>query len=71
MGELMALKRIGNIRSSTHTTLSFYTPEVQGRKIYTLYLISDCYLGLDQQYDIFLDIVEPNIVSQFITEVNQ
>ncbi|XP_031554350.1 activating signal cointegrator 1 complex subunit 3-like [Actinia tenebrosa] len=68
-GELLALKRIGNIRSSTRATLSFYTPEIEGRKIYTLYLISDCYLGLDQQYDLYFEIVESSIVSQFITEV--
>ncbi|KAK3734227.1 hypothetical protein QZH41_012947, partial [Actinostola sp. cb2023] len=68
-GELIALKRLGTIRSTTQTTLSFYTPENLGRKIYTLYLMSDSYLGLDQQYDIYLEIVESNIVSQFLTEV--
>lgn len=70
-GELLALKRIGNVRSSTRTSLSFYTPETEGRKIYTLYLLSDCYLGLDQQYDLYFEIVESNISSQFITEVTQ
>lgn len=30
---------------------------VSGRCIYTIYLISDAYLGLDQQYNINLDVI--------------
>lgn len=29
-----------------------------GRTILTLFILSDCYLGLDQQYDIQLEIIE-------------
>lgn len=36
--------------------MAFSTPEFEGRYIYTLYLLSDSYLGLDQQYDIKLDV---------------
>ena len=51
-GELLALKRIGFFRSSqTTVNLSLYMPAEAGRHIYTLYLMSDCYLGLDQQYE--------------------
>jgi len=30
------------------------------RCIYTLYLMSDCYLGLDQQYDVPLNVTPPS-----------
>jgi activating signal cointegrator complex subunit 3 len=51
--DVIALKRIGCIRSSrTTASLSFFTPERTGRVIYTLYVMSDSYLGLDQQYDV-------------------
>jgi activating signal cointegrator complex subunit 3 len=58
-GELVALKRIGGIRSKSTLTLSFTAPH-SGCHIYTLYLISDSYLGLDQQYPLPLEIVEHN-----------
>ena len=55
--ELLALKRIGFIRGRTRSSLAFSAPEEPCRKIYTLYLISDCYLGLDQQFDLSLSFV--------------
>ena len=58
-GELLALKRLGSVRGKTTTNLAFSTPEEPCRKIYTLYLISDCYLGLDQQHDLCLNFVAP------------
>ncbi|KAL3188028.1 hypothetical protein MRX96_004263 [Rhipicephalus microplus] len=38
--------------------LTFRVPQEVGRVIYTLFLLSDSYLGLDQQYYVYLD-VEP------------
>lgn len=35
-----------------------------GRLVYTLYLISDGYIGLDQQYNIQLDIIQPNAMTK-------
>jgi len=58
-GELIALKRIGHKSSRSFHQLTFVTPKRTGRVIYTLYLLSDGYLGLDQQYNIQLDVVEP------------
>uniref|UniRef100_A0A8D2PLQ0 Activating signal cointegrator 1 complex subunit 3 n=1 Tax=Zosterops lateralis melanops TaxID=1220523 RepID=A0A8D2PLQ0_ZOSLA len=55
--ELIALKRTGYVRNRNSVSLAFYTPETPGRCIYTLYLMSDSYLGMDQQYDIYLNIV--------------
>ena len=69
-GELLAVKRVGQVRSSSTVPLSFYTPEDLGRKIYTVYLINDAYLGMDQQYNVPLEIIESDISSQVNTEVN-
>ena len=38
--------------------ITFFTPEQSGRVIYRLFVMSDSYLGLDQQYDIHLDVEE-------------
>ncbi|NWT92154.1 ASCC3 protein, partial [Urocynchramus pylzowi] len=55
--ELIALKRTGYVRNRNTVSVAFYTPETPGKCIYTLYLMSDSYLGMDQQYDIYLNIV--------------
>ncbi|XP_071957193.1 activating signal cointegrator 1 complex subunit 3-like [Antedon mediterranea] len=55
--ELLALKRVGFVGRSSTIQLSFFTPENSGHVIYTIYLMSDSYLGLDQQYNICLDVV--------------
>ena len=70
-GELLAVKRMGQVRgSSSIVSLSFYTPEDLGRRIYTVYLINDAYLGMDQQYNVPLEIIEADISSQVNTEVH-
>lgn len=56
--ELVALKRTGSMRASCRHHLTFRVPQEVGRVIYTLFLLSDSYLGLDQQYYVYLD-VEP------------
>ena len=53
--ELCALKRVGSVRGSTRQSLVI-TPEQPGRYVYTLYVMSDGYLGLDQQYNIPLEV---------------
>ena len=35
--------------------LTFPAPDAPGRVIYTLYVLSDAYIGLDQQYDVFIE----------------
>uniref|UniRef100_A0A182M3Z2 Activating signal cointegrator 1 complex subunit 3 n=1 Tax=Anopheles culicifacies TaxID=139723 RepID=A0A182M3Z2_9DIPT len=58
-GELMALKRcVYRSNRSTHQ-LCFYAPSRVGRCIYTVYLLSDGYIGLDQQYNIQFEVVSP------------
>ncbi|XP_014672686.1 PREDICTED: activating signal cointegrator 1 complex subunit 3-like [Priapulus caudatus] len=67
--EVLALKRIGFVRGRQRAPLVFYTPEREGRVIYTLYVMSDAYLGLDQQYDVCLDILPPSIEAQLNSEL--
>lgn len=47
----------------------FYTPEKPCRAIYTLYVMSDSYLGLDQQYDLHLEVLPQSIEAQMNTEL--
>ena len=57
--ELVGLKRINNLQSRQMTNLSFRTPMVKEQvskagQLYTItvFLMSDVYLGLDQQYEL-------------------
>lgn len=67
--EVVALKRVNHIRGRTSAQLALVTPETTGRVIFTLYLMSDSYLGLDQQYDICLDVVAASLETQVNTEL--
>ncbi|KAM9353179.1 activating signal cointegrator 1 complex subunit 3 [Symphorus nematophorus] len=68
--ELLAVKRVGYVRNHSAVSVAFYTPEKTGKCIYTLYLMSDSYLGLDQQYDIHLNVTPASIAAQVNTEVS-
>uniref|UniRef100_A0A8C2Z046 Activating signal cointegrator 1 complex subunit 3 n=1 Tax=Cyclopterus lumpus TaxID=8103 RepID=A0A8C2Z046_CYCLU len=68
--ELLAVKRVGYVRHHSAVSVAFYTPERTGKCIYTLYLMSDSYLGLDQQYDIHLNVTAASITTQVNTEVS-
>ncbi|XP_076593233.1 activating signal cointegrator 1 complex subunit 3 isoform X1 [Chaetodon auriga] len=68
--ELLAVKRVGYVRNYTAVSVAFYTPENTGKCIYTLYLMSDSYLGLDQQYEIHLNVTPASIAAQVNTEVS-
>ena len=54
-GELLALKRVGFFSDRTKVSLAFTVPEHSSRKILSVYVISDCYLGLDQQFELPLN----------------
>ena len=70
-GEMICLKRFnGVIRSNTRVSLSFVTSNQIGRQRLTLYFLSDGYLGLDQQYDFFLDIEPASLRTQINTELD-
>ncbi|XP_053237514.1 activating signal cointegrator 1 complex subunit 3 isoform X1 [Podarcis raffonei] len=68
--ELVALKRVGYVRNQSAVSVAFYTPEIPGKYIYTLYLMSDSYLGMDQQYDIYLNTLPTNTSAQVNTEIS-
>ncbi len=53
--ELLALKRIGFFREKSRASLAFTVPHQSCRKIYSLYVISDCYIGLDQQCELYFN----------------
>ncbi|CAH1802861.1 unnamed protein product, partial [Owenia fusiformis] len=67
--EVIAIKRVGYVRGHNNIQLSFYSPETLGRVIYTVYVLSDSYLGLDQQYDVCLDVTAPSIEAQVNSEL--
>lgn len=68
--ELLAVKRVGYVRNHTSVSVAFYSPETTGKYIYTLYVMSDSYLGLDQQYDVHLNVIPASIAAQVNTEVS-
>nr|XP_023662018.1 activating signal cointegrator 1 complex subunit 3 [Paramormyrops kingsleyae]XP_023662019.1 activating signal cointegrator 1 complex subunit 3 [Paramormyrops kingsleyae]XP_023662021.1 activating signal cointegrator 1 complex subunit 3 [Paramormyrops kingsleyae] len=68
--ELLAIKRVGYVRNQSSASIAFFTPEKTGRCIYTLYLMSDSYLGLDQQYDIYLNVKPASVAAQVNSEVS-
>eukprot|EP00026_Physarum_polycephalum_P000144 Phypoly_transcript_00144.p1 GENE.Phypoly_transcript_00144~~Phypoly_transcript_00144.p1 ORF type:complete len:2136 (-),score=361.95 Phypoly_transcript_00144:17-6424(-) len=56
-GQLLALRRMAYMGKSTSTSLTFDAPMEEGPKTLQLYLLSDSYLGLDQQYSVNFDVV--------------
>ncbi|ELT88015.1 hypothetical protein CAPTEDRAFT_159536 [Capitella teleta] len=68
-GDLIALKRVSYVRNSSSAQLAFFTPETTGRVIYTLYLMSDSYLGLDQQLDVYFEVIPASIKAQINSEL--
>ncbi|ODM91249.1 Activating signal cointegrator 1 complex subunit 3 [Orchesella cincta] len=61
--DVIALKRLGGVRKKAQQQLLITTPKTEGRKIYTGYLISDAYLGLDQQYEFCFNITHKAVSS--------
>lgn len=57
-GELLAMKRCAYRSNKSTHHLIFTTPSRLGRIIYTIYFISDGYLGIDQQYNLQLQVLK-------------
>lgn len=57
-GELEALRRVSYKSNKSSHPLIFKAPSRLGRVIYTVYFISDGYIGLDQQFNIQLEVIE-------------
>ncbi len=55
--ELVALRRIGPIGRVSHVNVELCMNGECGRRIYELILMSDSYLGIDQQQRLAFDIV--------------
>lgn len=60
-GELLAMRRVSFQNRKTTVQLLFIAPSKPGPAILTLYVLSDTYLGLDQQYDVRLDVKEQEL----------
>ena len=70
--EVLALKRVSPLRGGvkgTRAQLALLMPPNTGRVVYTLYLLSDAYLGLDQQYDLCFDVLPPSVEAQVNSEL--
>lgn len=57
-GELIAMKRCSYRNTRSTHQITFKAPRKIGRYIYTVYIMSDSYIGFDQQYDIHLEVIE-------------
>ncbi|VDN04716.1 unnamed protein product [Thelazia callipaeda] len=57
-GEVLCCKRILPIVGSKKIILSFQMPRQLGRHIFTMFVMSDSYIGIDQEYNLYCDIVE-------------
>jgi len=57
--DVVAMKRVTCTRNkrSMSASMTFFAPELPCKVIYTLFIMSDSYLGLDQQYDIRFEVV--------------
>jgi activating signal cointegrator complex subunit 3 len=59
--ELIAIKRLNNVKTQLNTNISFTTPTINNQNKdfnLSLYLMSDVYLGLDQQYSFKFNLVD-------------
>lgn len=57
-GELIAMKRCSYRNTRSTHQITFKAPHKIGRFIYTVYIMSDTYIGFDQQYDIHLEVID-------------
>lgn len=56
-GELIGLKRFSSKASRSTSHVVFNAPTKLGRVIYTLYFISDGQIGVDQQFNLHIDVI--------------
>jgi len=54
---LLAIKRLTVQKNVSNLKLEFNAPEREGQHEYVLYLMSDCYMGCDQEYKFSLSVV--------------
>ena len=56
--ELLAMKRLSLRGTRSSNRISFQATPRRGRLQLTLYLMSDCLIGFDQQYDLHFEIID-------------
>uniref|UniRef100_A0A1I8NZ61 Activating signal cointegrator 1 complex subunit 3 n=1 Tax=Stomoxys calcitrans TaxID=35570 RepID=A0A1I8NZ61_STOCA len=57
--ELLAMKRINMRGLKSSNRITFQCPPRRGRLLLTLYLMSDCLIGFDQQFDLQFEVIDP------------
>jgi len=57
--ELFAMKRLGYRGNKSSHQLFFTAPQKKGRVVLTLYLMSDGYIGWDQQFNLQFEVTKP------------
>ncbi|VDK82233.1 unnamed protein product, partial [Litomosoides sigmodontis] len=60
-GEVLCCKKIPPIAGSKQLTVPFRMPKRLGRHIFTAFILSDSYIGIDQEYNLHCEIVEKKI----------
>ena len=58
--ELLDIKRLGKFKCRRRTSLAFSALEFPCYEVYTIFLISDSYFGLDQRYLFQLEFISPH-----------
>uniref|UniRef100_A0A1A9WJB5 U5 small nuclear ribonucleoprotein 200 kDa helicase n=1 Tax=Glossina brevipalpis TaxID=37001 RepID=A0A1A9WJB5_9MUSC len=56
--ELLAMKRVNLRGLKASNRITFQCPPRKGRLLLTLYLMSDCLIGFDQQYDLQFEVID-------------
>lgn len=71
-GELIAMKRCSYRNTRSTHQVTFKAPHRIGRFIYTVYIMSDSYIGFDQQYDLHFEVIEGVEIEQndYLDEFN-
>uniref|UniRef100_A0AAF5PWB9 U5 small nuclear ribonucleoprotein 200 kDa helicase n=1 Tax=Wuchereria bancrofti TaxID=6293 RepID=A0AAF5PWB9_WUCBA len=59
-GELLCCKKL-SITGSKQLTIPFRMPKRLGRHIFTTFIMSDSYIGIDQEYNLHCEIVEKKV----------
>ncbi|VBB27123.1 unnamed protein product [Acanthocheilonema viteae] len=60
-GEVLCCKKIPPITGSKRLTVPFRMPKRLGRHIFTAFIMSDSYIGIDQEYNLHCEIVEKKV----------
>uniref|UniRef100_A0A158Q7W7 Activating signal cointegrator 1 complex subunit 3 n=1 Tax=Elaeophora elaphi TaxID=1147741 RepID=A0A158Q7W7_9BILA len=67
-GEVLCCKKIPPFTRFKQLTMPFRMPKRLGRHIFTVFIMSDSYIGIDQEYNLHCEIVEKEVSENSISE---